>query len=120
MEKAIAVVLTMFAVLVMLYVSPIAAEKPLVMPKIRLAPTYTTKGDEQSINCPDGETCPDYDTCCLGTNGAYFCCATANGNCCDNYTTCCASGYVCDDANDKCLKPGLPEDILDKLQFLKK
>ena len=119
MEKTVAAVLTLLVVLTMLDVAPVAAEKPPIMPKTHFGSMASARGDKQSITCPDGSSCPDTDTCCLGTNGAFFCCATAKGNCCFDYTTCCSSGYVCDDANNQCLKVSSSADV-DKLPFLKK
>lgn len=121
MEKTVTAVLTLLVVLTMLDVAPVAAEKPLTMPKTHFGSMASARSDKQStITCPNGDTCLDTDTCCLGTNGAYFCCAIARGNCCFDYTSCCRSGYVCDDINDGCLKVSSSADVLDRFPFLKK
>ena len=120
MEKTVAAVLTLLVVLTMLDVAPVAAEKPLITPKTHFRSMASARSDKQSIDCPDGFTCPDTDTCCLGTDGYYFCCATAKGNCCFDYDSCCSSGYVCDDINDGCLKVITSADLLDRFPFLKK
>lgn len=122
MDKAVAVVLTLLVVVAMLdAVALVTAEKPLIMPKTRLEPITSTKGDiKPAVTCPDGGSCSTGNTCCLHINGAFACCPDANGNCCFDYSTCCNSGYVCDSANNSCVKAGLPADVLDKLPFLRK
>ena len=120
MEKTVAAVLTLLVVLTVLDVALVAAERPVIMPKTHFGSTASARSDKQSIDCPDGKTCPDTSTCCLGTNGDFFCCTIAKANCCFDYTTCCGSGYVCDDANRRCVKAVLSADVLDKFPFLKK
>ena len=123
MEKAVvAAMLTLFVVLMALDVVPmITAEKPLFVPKTRLVPINATTGDVQTLTCPGGETCADDNTCCMHTSGRYACCQKFGANCCFDYTTCCDSGYVCDDANNGCVKAGPSEDVWEKLlPFLKK
>ena len=115
MEKIVAVVLTLFVVLPM-----ITADKPLVVPKTRLIPAKPITGDVQSVTCPGDGSCDDTDTCCLHTGGSYGCCPQQGGNCCSDYSSCCASGYVCDDLNNHCLKVSIPQDAFEKLPFLNK
>ena len=123
MEKAVAAVLTLFVVLMMLDVAPmIAAERPVVKPKIPLVPMDFIKGDgvSETTECPQNGSCNNHQTCCMALNG-YGCCGASNANCCFDYKTCCMSGHVCDDANNQCLPAGssLPEEDTDVLEKLK-
>lgn len=110
MEKVVATVLGLFVVLTILVSSPTAAKnEPLVKPLTRLEPILT-RIDTPSISCPDGGSCSNNMTCCMGTSGRYFCCPETYGNCCNDYIHCCISGWVCDIANDRCIKvSGLQE-----------
>ena len=103
MKKTLTVVLTLFVVLTILDVAPVAAEEPLVMPLTPLKPMMSTRGEPQ-ITCPGGGTCSSNTTCCFGLSEEFQCCSHATGNCCFDYIHCCASGYVCDIANLQCLK----------------
>ena len=114
MENVVTAVLVLFVVLPM-----IAADEPLVMPKTRLVPAKPVTGDVQDITCPDGGICDDANTCCMHSSGKYACCPYQFGNCCFDYSSCCVSGYVCDRANNQCIKAGISEDVLEKLPFLK-
>ena len=117
MEKILVAVLTLFVVLTILDVSPIAAERPLVKPLARLVPMMpASKGDPQKVDCPGDGTCSKNTTCCMVTSGDYACCTEAHGNCCSDYYHCCASGYVCDMANKQCLKAGAELEDVDKMR----
>ena len=115
MKKTLVAALTLFVVLTILDVAPVAAKKPLVMPLTRLERMMPTK-DEPQVTCPGGGSCSSNTTCCLQTSGAYACCGHASGNCCFDYIHCCASGYVCDITNLQCLKASVDmKNILDKM-----
>ena len=124
MEKVVVAVLTLFVVLTVFDVAPmITAERPLVKPMIPIVPMKPIKGGEQTVSCPldtTGAGCNDNQTCCLFLGG-FGCCTAPFANCCSDYTHCCGSGYVCDEANNQCLKAGsLPEeDVLEKLPLKK-
>ena len=119
MNNTLFAVLTLFVVLTILDVSPIEAKRPPVMPLTRLEPVMPTKDDPQAITCPDGGTCSSNTTCCLQSTNKFACCSKTLGNCCFDYYHCCASGYVCDMANNKCLKArgaDMEDDVLDKMK----
>eukprot|EP00118_Oscarella_pearsei_P005356 m.24561 g.24561 ORF g.24561 m.24561 type:complete len:964 (+) comp28643_c0_seq1:107-2998(+) len=55
------------------------------------------------VDCPDGRSCPDNETCCLTTTaGVYGCCPSPNAVCCTDHIHCCPGGTTCDLANGTC------------------
>ena len=112
----------------MLRVVPIGAKavreviKGVTIEKIvyRMEQVKPLSGDVGELDCPgpNGGSCDDGDTCCLGTDNVYTCCPVPSGNCCDDYIHCCPSGTVCDTANSNCITPHV--SVLDGIPFLAK
>lgn len=55
-----------------------------------------------STRCPDGGSCGDYQTCCLGKSGKYGCCPLPNAVCCSDHQSCCPEGYTCKVSTQQC------------------
>ena len=71
---------------------------------------FCTKGEEKipaskhtkaliklsNVVCPDGQSeCPDGNTCCKLSSGAYGCCPLPSAVCCSDGVHCCPNGYSC-------------------------
>ncbi|XP_078454932.1 progranulin-like isoform X2 [Lampetra planeri] len=67
-----------------------------------------------SIMCPDGQQCPDGNTCCLSAEQGYGCCPLPAAVCCSDGLHCCPSGTVCDLAHGKCQKGKISVPWLEK------
>nr|XP_032824373.1 progranulin isoform X2 [Petromyzon marinus] len=67
-----------------------------------------------SIMCPDGQQCPDGNTCCLSAEQGYGCCPLPAAVCCSDGLHCCPSGTVCDLAHGMCQKGKISVPWLEK------
>lgn len=57
----------------------------------------------ESVECGDGSSCPDGNTCCQSTDGSYGCCPVDSATCCADHIHCCPPEYpVCDLAHGEC------------------
>ncbi|XP_058859197.1 progranulin-like isoform X4 [Acipenser ruthenus] len=56
-----------------------------------------------ALQCPDGGTCADDNTCCKTPSGGYGCCPLPNAVCCSDHLHCCFEGTICDLVHSKCL-----------------
>lgn len=54
------------------------------------------------INCPDGSSCEDSETCCEAADGSYGCCPDRDAVCCADQIHCCPHGDICDNG---CVSP---------------
>ncbi len=48
-----------------------------------------------NVVCPDGEECPNGNSCCSIGGGKYACCTEPDAECCPDKTHCCRKDYVC-------------------------
>uniref|UniRef100_A0A8C3CQK3 Granulin precursor n=1 Tax=Cairina moschata TaxID=8855 RepID=A0A8C3CQK3_CAIMO len=64
---------------------------------IRLSPV----GD---VKCDDEMSCPDGNTCCRLSSGAWGCCPLEQAVCCKDHQHCCPRGYTCNAATQSCEK----------------
>ncbi|XP_049522714.1 LOW QUALITY PROTEIN: progranulin-like [Dermacentor silvarum] len=55
------------------------------------------------VRCPDGNYCPDGQTCCLLTTGHYGCCPFRHAQCCSDHKSCCPEGYQCKVSTHQCV-----------------
>ncbi|XP_019379104.1 PREDICTED: granulins isoform X4 [Gavialis gangeticus] len=61
----------------------------------------------QEVKCDDQTSCPDGDTCCRLSTGAWGCCPFAEAVCCSDGLHCCPAGHICDLEHGKCLSKPL-------------
>nr|XP_055050054.1 granulin a isoform X2 [Misgurnus anguillicaudatus] len=73
-------------------------------------PLIHTGGKEQQpissvkdIQCADGHSCLDSETCCKTSETTWACCPSPKAVCCDDMKHCCPAGYTCKDG--VCSKP---------------
>ncbi|CAN7991961.1 unnamed protein product, partial [Ixodes hexagonus] len=50
------------------------------------------------VQCPDGNSCQDDETCCQMQDKSYGCCGYQHATCCSDDEHCCPHGYTCDTA----------------------
>ncbi|NXE69461.1 GRN protein, partial [Calcarius ornatus] len=62
-----------------------------------------TAGD---IKCDERTSCPDGNTCCRLSSGAWGCCPLEKAVCCPDHVHCCPQGYTCDPEGGSCLQGG--------------
>ncbi|KAM6993893.1 progranulin isoform 2-T2 [Passerculus sandwichensis] len=62
-----------------------------------------TAGD---IKCDERTSCPDGNTCCRLSSGAWGCCPLEQAVCCPDHVHCCPQGYTCDPEGGSCLQGG--------------
>jgi len=56
-----------------------------------------------SIDCGDGISCNNNETCCKTTSGGYGCCESADATCCSDHIHCCPPAYpICDLYHGQC------------------
>uniref|UniRef100_A0A8C4T306 Granulins domain-containing protein n=1 Tax=Erpetoichthys calabaricus TaxID=27687 RepID=A0A8C4T306_ERPCA len=55
------------------------------------------------VKCDDTKSCPNGNTCCKKSTGAWGCCPLPNAVCCDDHEHCCPEGYTCDTTAGMCL-----------------
>ena len=54
------------------------------------------------VQCPDGGSCADGNTCCKISDSRYGCCPHPNAVCCTDMKHCCPSGTTCNLPNGTC------------------
>ena len=72
----------------------------------------------ESVECPNGSTCPNLNTCCPTGEGGYGCCPLYDANCCSDQIHCCPTGYTCNFSDNTCVKSS--PDVFDRIPFLTK
>ncbi|XP_027765710.1 granulins isoform X2 [Empidonax traillii] len=60
------------------------------------------------IKCDEETSCPDGNTCCRLSSGAWGCCPLEQAVCCPDHVHCCPQGYTCDPEGGSCLQEGVP------------
>ncbi|XP_074417969.1 progranulin [Larus michahellis] len=58
------------------------------------------------VRCDEETSCPDGNTCCQLSSGAWGCCPLEQAVCCPDHVHCCPQGYTCDPAGGSCLQEG--------------
>ncbi|NXU93359.1 GRN protein, partial [Xiphorhynchus elegans] len=58
------------------------------------------------IKCDEETSCPDGNTCCRLSSGAWGCCPLEQAVCCPDHVHCCPQGYTCDPEGGSCLQEG--------------
>ncbi|XP_041317904.1 progranulin isoform X2 [Pyrgilauda ruficollis] len=58
------------------------------------------------VKCDEGTSCPDGNTCCRLSSGAWGCCPLEQAVCCPDHVHCCPQGYTCDPEGGSCLQGG--------------
>uniref|UniRef100_A0A8B9T7H7 Granulin precursor n=1 Tax=Anas platyrhynchos TaxID=8839 RepID=A0A8B9T7H7_ANAPL len=56
------------------------------------------------VKCDDETSCPDGNTCCRLSSGAWGCCPLEQAVCCKDHQHCCPRGYTCNAATQSCEK----------------
>ncbi|NXS74805.1 GRN protein, partial [Pandion haliaetus] len=75
--------------------STCTSERPLAsLPKVR------------DVKCDEETSCPDGNTCCRLSSGAWGCCPLEEAVCCPDHVHCCPQGYTCDPVAGSCLQEG--------------
>ncbi|XP_074019021.1 progranulin [Numenius arquata] len=69
----------------------------------RPLPALSRAGD---VRCDDETSCPDGNTCCQLSSGAWGCCPLEDAVCCPDHVHCCPQGYTCDPEGGNCLQEG--------------
>uniref|UniRef100_A0A8C9MYV9 Granulin precursor n=1 Tax=Serinus canaria TaxID=9135 RepID=A0A8C9MYV9_SERCA len=62
-----------------------------------------TAGD---VKCDEWTSCPDGNTCCRLSSGAWGCCPLEQAVCCPDHVHCCPQGYTCDPEGGSSLPRG--------------
>ncbi|KAK2516647.1 Grn [Columba livia] len=60
------------------------------------------------VKCDDETSCPDGNTCCRLSSGAWGCCPLEQAVCCPDHVHCCPQGYTCDTGTGSCMQYGKP------------
>ncbi|XP_072775308.1 progranulin isoform X2 [Taeniopygia guttata] len=58
------------------------------------------------VKCDEETSCPDGNTCCRLSSGAWGCCPLEQAVCCPDHVHCCPQGYTCDPEGGSCLQDG--------------
>uniref|UniRef100_A0A663FHL0 Granulin precursor n=1 Tax=Aquila chrysaetos chrysaetos TaxID=223781 RepID=A0A663FHL0_AQUCH len=58
------------------------------------------------VRCDEKTSCPDGNTCCQLSSGAWGCCPLEEAVCCPDHVHCCPQGYTCDPVAGSCLQEG--------------
>ncbi|XP_039421739.1 progranulin isoform X2 [Corvus cornix cornix] len=58
------------------------------------------------IKCDEETSCPNGNTCCRLSSGAWGCCPLEQAVCCPDHVHCCPQGYTCDPEGGSCLRGG--------------
>ncbi|NXT29833.1 GRN protein, partial [Syrrhaptes paradoxus] len=58
------------------------------------------------VRCDEVTSCPDGNTCCRLSSGAWGCCPLEEAVCCPDHVHCCPQGYTCDPTGGTCLQAG--------------
>uniref|UniRef100_A0A8B9T798 Granulin precursor n=1 Tax=Anas platyrhynchos TaxID=8839 RepID=A0A8B9T798_ANAPL len=74
------------------------------LPWLSKTPARGRAGD---VKCDDETSCPDGNTCCRLSSGAWGCCPLEQAVCCPDHVHCCPQGYTCDPQGGTCLKGGV-------------
>ncbi|KAM9214958.1 LOW QUALITY PROTEIN: progranulin [Leptosomus discolor] len=72
-------------------------------PWVRKTPALSRQGD---VKCDEETSCPDGNTCCRLSSGAWGCCPLEEAVCCPDHVHCCPQGYTCDPTAGSCLQRG--------------
>uniref|UniRef100_A0A8V5H3N0 Uncharacterized protein n=1 Tax=Melopsittacus undulatus TaxID=13146 RepID=A0A8V5H3N0_MELUD len=60
----------------------------------------------RDVKCDQETSCPDGNTCCRLSSGAWGCCPLEEAVCCPDHIHCCPQGYTCDPSAGSCLQQG--------------
>ncbi|XP_062484252.1 progranulin [Pezoporus occidentalis] len=60
----------------------------------------------RDVKCDEETSCPDGNTCCRLSSGAWGCCPLEEAVCCPDHVHCCPQGYTCDPSAGSCLQQG--------------
>ncbi|KAM8988889.1 LOW QUALITY PROTEIN: progranulin [Ara ararauna] len=60
----------------------------------------------RDVKCDEETSCPDGNTCCRLSSGAWGCCPLEEAVCCPDHIHCCPQGYTCDPSAGTCLQQG--------------
>ncbi|NWI46709.1 GRN protein, partial [Picathartes gymnocephalus] len=60
----------------------------------------------RDVRCDEATSCPDGNTCCRLSSGAWGCCPLEQAVCCPDHVHCCPQGYTCDPEGGSCLQGG--------------
>ncbi|XP_074973403.1 LOW QUALITY PROTEIN: progranulin [Phalacrocorax aristotelis] len=58
------------------------------------------------VKCDERTSCPEGNTCCRLSSGAWGCCPMEEAVCCPDHVHCCPQGYTCDPESSSCLQEG--------------
>ncbi|NXQ28143.1 GRN protein, partial [Alaudala cheleensis] len=58
------------------------------------------------VKCDERTSCPNGNTCCRLSSGAWGCCPLEQAVCCPDHVHCCPQGYTCDPEGGSCLQGG--------------
>ncbi|XP_062363959.1 progranulin isoform X2 [Cinclus cinclus] len=58
------------------------------------------------VKCDEETSCPNGNTCCRLSSGAWGCCPLEQAVCCPDHVHCCPQGYTCDPEGGSCLQEG--------------
>ncbi|XP_074892312.1 progranulin [Buteo buteo] len=74
-----------------------------LLPWVQKTPALTRGKD---VRCDEETSCPDGNTCCRLSSGAWGCCPLEEAVCCPDHVHCCPQGYTCDPEGGSCLQEG--------------
>ncbi|KAH1174230.1 progranulin [Mauremys mutica] len=68
----------------------------------------------RDVQCDEQTSCPEGNTCCRLSTGAWGCCPLVEAVCCQDHVHCCPKGYTCDPAGGSCQQALLSVPWLEK------
>uniref|UniRef100_A0A8C3FNJ8 Granulin n=1 Tax=Chrysemys picta bellii TaxID=8478 RepID=A0A8C3FNJ8_CHRPI len=69
----------------------------------------------RDVQCDEQTSCPDGNTCCRLSTGAWGCCPLVEAVCCQDHAHCCPKGHTCDPSGGHCQPPAAPIPWLEKI-----
>lgn len=73
-----------------------------------------------NVDCSDGNTCNEGETCCYSKRGQSGCCGYENAVCCSDGVHCCPENTTCDLDRLRCVRAGYPVFLARQVDFPKR
>jgi len=73
-----------------------------------------------NVDCSDGNTCNEGETCCYSKRGQSGCCGYERAVCCNDGVHCCPENTTCDLVQLRCVRSGYPTFLAREVDFPKR